>query len=138
MEILLVPFGEHVGIEKKNDTCLKLLFHKHVENHIGTLHASAQFMLAETQSAYYLESLFPQYRDKIIPLLRSSSVKYKNPATKDIYAIATTSDELLKKFEKQFLRKGRGSITVMVKVIDMDDVVTMVGEFVWFIQKIEE
>ena len=131
-----VPLVTHLGIEEKDETSLKLEAHKHVQNHIGTIHAAAQFALAETQSGYYLESLFPQYKGKILPLLRSSSVKYKNPATKEIYAVATVTTEALEKFEAQFLKKGRATITVEVKVMDADEVVTMQGEFGWFIQKI--
>jgi len=133
-----IPFVRYVGIRKGDKEYTSLAFCDNIKNHIGTIDASAQFTLAETESGYYLESLFPQYKGKIIPLLRSSSVKYKNPATKDIYAIATASQEVLEKFEKQFLKKGRASITVQVKVVDVDEVVTMVGEFTWFIQKLEE
>lgn len=138
MNLLDVPFGSHVGIERKNENHLSLDFTKRVQNHIGTLHASAQFTLAETQSAYYLESVLPQYKGKVLPLLRSSSVKYKNPAIQDIYARAFIEDKFLEKFKKQFLKKGRASIKVEVEVLDINGSITMMGEFIWFMQQLEE
>ena len=131
-----VPLVSHLGIEEKDETTLKLVCHSHVQNHIGTIHAAAQFALAETQSGHYLASIFPQYKGKFIPLLRSSTVKYKNPASSEIYAEAFAKDIDLEKFEVRFLKKGRASIVVKVKVMDEDGVLTMHGEFNWFVQKI--
>lgn len=136
MDLLEIPFSKHIGIKKEKDGTLMLCVNERVKNHINTIHASAQYTLAETQSAYYLESNFPQYEGEIIPLLRSSSVKYKNPAIKDIYAKAFTSKELLEKFEEQFLKKGRALISVEVNIYDSDNTLTMMGIFTWFIQKI--
>lgn len=131
-----IPFVTHIGIKEKDEKTLKLSFNESVKNHVGTMHGAAQFALAETQSGFYLESIFPQYKGKFIPLLRSSSVKYKNPATTELYGTATASKESLEKFEAQFLKKGRASISVSVELRDSNDVLTMTGEFAWFIQKI--
>ena len=135
MPFMDIPFAKHVGIQKKDEGTLMLVETEGVQNHIQTIHAGAQFTLAETQSGLYLRSLFPEYAEKVIPLLRSSSVKYKHPATKEIVAIATVDDESKEKFETQFLKKGRASITIAVELRDSDDVVTMMGEFTWFVQK---
>ena len=70
-----------------------------------------------------------------MPLLRASTVKYKQPATKEIYAVASVDNESKEKFEARFLKKGHASITIGVELRDSDDIVTMVGEFTWFIQK---
>jgi hypothetical protein len=133
-----VPLVSHLGIKEKDEKTLKLKCHNHVQNHIGTIHAAAQFALAETQSGHYLTSLFPQYKGKFLPLLRSSTVKYKNPASSDIYAEAFSTKVDLEKFKSQFIKKGRASISVEVKVIDTNGIVTMQGEFGWFIQKIDQ
>jgi len=131
-----IPFIENMGIEAEENGSLYLRFRQKLLNHVGTIHASAQFTLAETQSGFYLELMFPQYRNKVIPILRSSSVKYKHPATKDIYSVATASKEALEKFDIQFLKKGRALISIDVTVYDNDKNITMIGEFVWFISKI--
>lgn len=136
MRIVDIPFVKHIGITKKDEATLKLEPSTNVENHIQTIHASAQFALAETQSGLYLQELFPEFVDKVMPLLRSSNVKYKHPATTQIVAFAHVEDQMKEKFEVQFLRKGCANITVSVELRDSEGVVTMVGEFVWFVQKL--
>ncbi len=133
MEATEVPFVKLVGIKRKVEGTLKLDYTHNIQNHIQTIHGAAQFALAETQSGIYLQSLFPQYIDKVIPLLRSSTVKYRQLANGEIYAIASVDDESISKFEAQFIKKGRALITVKVEVKDTDEVTTMVGEFVWFV-----
>ena len=131
-----VPLVSHLGIERRDEKTLKLAYHNNVQNHIGTIHAAAQFALAETQSGDYLSGLFPQHKGKFLPLLRSSTVKYRNPASSEIYAEAVAKEADLKKFETQFLKKGRATISVVVKVMDSEGVVTMEGEFNWFVQRV--
>ena len=135
MDITEVPFAKHVGIEIGDNNTLKLKATNAVQNHVKSIHGAAQFSLAETQSGFYLRSLFPEYADKVIPLLRGSTVKYKHPARKEIYAIATVDDESKEKFESQFLKKGRASITIAVELRNSENVVTMTGLFIWFVQK---
>ena len=133
--MLEVPFVNHVGIEK--DSELKLNVREELKNHIETIHASAQFTLAETASAECLMDAFPQYVGKVIPMLRSSTVKYKSPAVSILRAKASLSKEAKEKFAKQFERRGQGVIVVEVELFDENLHVTMKGEFVWFVQKID-
>ena len=137
MNVTQIPFAKHVGIKRKDEGTLKLESTEVVQNHIQSIHASAQFTLAETQSGLYLQLLFPEYAEQVIPLLRGSTVKYKHPATTDIYAIASVDEVAKEKFETQFLKKGRASITIAVELRDSDEVVTMQGEFTWFVQNIK-
>ena len=136
MQVTDIPFAKHIGIERKEEGTLKLEATDVVQNHIQTIHASAQFALAETQSGLYLQILFPEYKDQVIPLLRGSTVKYKQPATKEIYAVASVDEKSREKFLALFEKKGRASITVMVELRDVDDLITMQGEFTWFMQKL--
>jgi len=131
-----VPLVSHLGIERRDEKTLKLACNSNVQNHIGTIHAAAQFALAETQSGDYLSGLFPQHKGKFLPLLRSSTVKYRNPASSEIYAEAVAKEVDLEKFETQFLKKGRATISVAVKVMDSEGVMTMEGEFNWFVQRV--
>ena len=137
MDVTHIPFAKHIGIQRKEEGTLKLVSTEVVQNHIQSIHASAQFTLAETQSGLYLQLLFPEYAEQVITLLRGSTVKYKHTATTDIYAIASVDEVAKEKFETQFLKKGRASITIAVELRDSDEVVTMVGEFNWFVQSIK-
>jgi len=136
MEVTEIPFVKHIGIEQEGSR-LALASSHEVENHIGTIHASAQFALAETQSGLFLQEEFSDIEGEVLPLLRSSTVKYKSPAITKLKAVATVNDEIKDKFKEQFLKRGRATISVEVKLLDIDDVVIMVGEFVWFVQRLK-
>ena len=105
-------------------------------NHIKTIHASAQFTLAETQSGIHLQSLFPELEGKVIPVLRDAQIKYKKPAQEKIIAYASTDEEAVEKFKSQFEKKGRGSLQIEVKIKDINDVLTCQATFTWFVQSL--
>ena len=130
-----IPYAKLTGIEQE-DTKLSLDIRKDVLNHIKTIHASAQFTLAETQSGIYLQDVFPELNGKVIPLLREAQVKYKKPAMKKITAYATISNENIEKFKEHFEKKGRSSIVVDVDIKDINDILTCKASFNWFVQKI--
>ncbi|HIP51253.1 MAG TPA: DUF4442 domain-containing protein [Campylobacterales bacterium] len=138
LELLkILPFANYIGVKARNNKELELSPHKNVENHIGAVHAAAQFTLAETQSGLYMLSLFPEYADEVVPLLRSSNIKYKFPAATALVALASVTQEDKEKFERQFLKRGRAMLMVHVDVKDTNGIVTMIGDFGWFIQKKE-
>jgi acyl-coenzyme A thioesterase PaaI-like protein len=131
----ILPFANYIGVKARNKRELELSPHKDVENHLGSIHAAAQFTLAETQSGLYMLSLFPEYSDDVVPLLRSSNIKYKFPASTKLVALASVTQEDKDKFERQFLRRNRAMLMVHVEVRDIHGTVTMIGDFGWFIQR---
>ena len=133
----IIPFANYVGIKIRDNKLLKLMPKREVENHIGTVHAAAQFTLAETQSGLYLLSLFPKYADDVVPLLRSSNIKYKYPATTELTAEATVTPENKLKFEKEFEKRGKAMIVIKIKIKDTNDKITMIGDFGWYVQRKE-
>lgn len=130
-----IEFVKLVGVKQSEDE-LSLGFKKDVLNHIKSIHASAQFTLAETQSGLHLQKLFPELVSHVVPMLRESKIKYKKPALKKIVAFASCSDENIKKFQEQFAKKGRATLAVNVELRDIDGVITAVSEFIWFVQKL--
>ena len=135
MRVTEIPFVKHLAIEQEGSQ-LFLSPNVELENHIGTIHASAQFSLAETQSGLFLQERFTDIEGEVLPLLRSSSVKYKSPATTRLRAVAKVDDEVEHKFREQFRRRGRATIAVEVELFNSSDEVTMMGEFVWFVQSL--
>lgn len=105
-----------------------------MQNHINTIHAGAQFTLAETQSGLYLQSLFPALKGKVLPLLREANIKYKRPANESIQAFASTTPENIEKFKQQFEKKGRASLQVVVDIKDSNGALSSQANFTWFIQ----
>ncbi|HFQ61514.1 MAG TPA: DUF4442 domain-containing protein [Epsilonproteobacteria bacterium] len=136
MDVTQIPFTNHIGIEYKDEGTLKLEPTEAVQNHIQSIHASAQFALAETQSGLFLQQAFPELVGKVAGVLHSSTVKYKNPATSSIYAVARLEVSEKEKFLSQLERKGRVGISITVELRDENEMITMVGTFDWFIHKI--
>ena len=56
MDVTKIPFVEKVGVIKSTQGVLELSFNKTVQNHLPTIHASAQFALAETASGEILQT----------------------------------------------------------------------------------
>ena len=59
MDVVKIPYIKLSGI-KKEENELSLQYKEDVLNHIETIHASAQFLLAETKSGDYLLDLQSQ------------------------------------------------------------------------------
>jgi len=131
----IIPFAQYLGIKPKNQQGLALDLRPEVHNHIGGMHAAAQFTLAETQSGLYLLSLFPDSATEMMPLLRSSSLKYKSPASTSLSARAWVNETERAKFEVQYRKKGRGLLRIGVELVDEEGTVTMVSEFLWYVQR---
>ncbi|MFO7593488.1 MAG: YiiD C-terminal domain-containing protein [Pseudomonadota bacterium] len=136
MDVTKIPFIRKIGIGKADDGRLVLSSDSTNQNHINTLHASAQFALAETSSAEALQTLFPDLEGKVVPVLRDSQVKYRKPTVHSVSAFASVEDAAREKFIAQFERKGRAAIAVSVDVVDAEDVVTCTGVFNWFVQSL--
>ncbi|HFD32863.1 MAG TPA: DUF4442 domain-containing protein [Gammaproteobacteria bacterium] len=136
MDVLEIPFVKKVGITKNKNNDLELPFTTDTHNHLQTMHASAQFTLAETASGELLQNLFPELVGKVIPVLRDAKVKFKKPAVKNIIAYPSITEEEIEKFNTQFVKKGRASISVNVEIKDSDNTVTCIANYNWFVQRI--
>ena len=134
MDVTQIPFVKHTGI-KNEEGRLKLEATDVVQNHMETIHASAQFTLAETQSGLCLQETFPELEGKVLAVLRGSTVKYKNPAISTIYATASIEKDIKNKFLNQLERKRRATIVIGVQVLDEEEILTMQGNFTWFVKK---
>lgn len=139
MDVTEIPFVKKVGINHSanDEGKLELPFNKDTHNHLATIHASAQFTLAETASGEYLQTLFPELVGKVIPVLRDATVKFKKPAVKTILAYPSVADEAVEKFSAQLNQKGRAIISVAVDIKDIENTVTCVASYNWFVQKLE-
>ena len=134
MDLLAVPFNKKIGLQKTTQG-LTLNFEASNLNHLKTIHAGAQFALAESVSGEALQNYFPHLVEQVIPVLRHSEIKYKKPALSSIYATAHISSDSLDKFEQQFNKKGRAIINISVDINDTDNQLVATGIFSWFIQK---
>ena len=61
MDVTKIPFVKKAGVIKSTKGVLELPFDETVQNHLQTIHASAQFALAETASGEILHVLLQHY-----------------------------------------------------------------------------
>lgn len=115
---------------------LELPFAPLVHNHLGTMHAAAQFSLAEAASAECLQRHFGAAAGPVFAVVRDAKVKYQHPATGDLLAYGqpdeTTAAGLLATLETH----GRASAVILVDLKDRSGTLTFHGKFEWFISRV--
>ena len=117
MRTLDIPLNRHFGIYKiqePGEFILGMETDEKLKNHVGTLHASALFGLAEATSGEFLLNEFSEYVSEIIPLVRKAEIKFSKPVSGEVKSKArfyeSDKAEILKSLEK------RNSVSIKVKV----------------------
>ena len=95
-----------------------------VQNHIGTIHASAMGLLAESATGCAVGMTLP---DSKIPVLKSQHVDYVRRAQGTLRAEATLPPEL----RARLLAEDKGDFAVPVKVTDESGEEPIKCQFVW-------
>jgi acyl-coenzyme A thioesterase PaaI-like protein len=126
--------ADFLGLEDDPDGRLTMPRADQTLNHVGTAHAGAQFVLAETSSGKCLQETFPDLYGKTLPVLRRAEVKYRGAALTDLVAHAIIVPEDILRFRKEFEQRGRSMIVVNVKLTDAEGKETFRGVYEWFVQ----
>jgi acyl-coenzyme A thioesterase PaaI-like protein len=103
-------------------------------NHVGTVHASAQFALAEASSGEFLLAFLGEQQSQVLAVLRTSEVKFRKPAHGTLRASARFADGGADSLTTELASRGRALASVLVEVGDLNGVVTMTGRYDWFLQ----
>lgn len=141
VDITELPFNRFIGITRPDpldEALLQLDYSDNLGNHLNTIHASAQFALAEAAAGECLLRRFFDYgasASAFITVVREVRAKYRKPATGTLRATATISDDKAAKAIEMLAGKGRTIAAVDVDVLDETNTVTMCAAFSWFIQK---
>jgi acyl-coenzyme A thioesterase PaaI-like protein len=104
-------------------------------NHLGTVHASAQFALAEACSAEFLLRQLGNQREQAFAVLRTSEVKFRRPAHGTLRASPQWVGDTNESLCKELAVRGRALASVRVEVSDVRQVITMTGRYDWFLQR---
>ena len=104
-------------------------------NHVGTIHASVQFALAEACSGEFLLRQLGEAQEQVFAVLRTSTVKFRKPAHGDLRAIAQFADADAAQWSAALASRGRALVAILVEVADTQGVATMTGRFDWFLQR---
>ncbi|HEY0057446.1 MAG TPA: DUF4442 domain-containing protein [Pedobacter sp.] len=138
MKITELPFNKLIGVNFAGDHdtyILTLEDNDKYTNHLGTVHASALFSLAEATSGQYLLTNFPDYKESLIPVVRKADVKYKKPAFGQIYSSATIIDDTIENINHQIATRGRAIVKLRINLFDSKKVSVMTADFEWFVSK---
>jgi len=136
MDVTKIPFNQFIGLKLSDKSGYLLMLDNRPEyrNHLDTVHASAQFTLAEASSGYFLLNEFSELTD-IVPVVRKVEVKYRKPAAGVLFSKAqfqkTEKEEVLNTLNQ----KGRTTLKVEVSLFDETDVLVMQSVFEWFVTK---
>lgn len=106
-----------------------------VLNHVGTMHAAAQFALAEAASAACLQREFPGVSDSVFAVVRGVTVKYRTAARGPLRAFAEPDEDTRRHLLTDLDSRSRTGATVLVELRDAEDKVTFAASFAWFIAR---
>lgn len=106
-----------------------------VLNHVGTVHAAAQFALAEAASAACLQRDFPELDGRVFAVVRGVQVKYRSAARGALRAFGTPDDDTRRHLAADVAGRTRASASVRVDLHDPEDKVTFAATFDWFIAR---
>jgi acyl-coenzyme A thioesterase PaaI-like protein len=141
MDVTDIPFNQFMGLRKVAAVppgALALDAAPKYLNHIGTVHAAAQFALAEACCGEYLLSRFADLAEGHLAVVRKAEIKYRTPAYGALQARASLSDREADKLQAEVAARGRGFVPVRVEILDGKGDVTMQAAFTWYVQKIED
>ena len=112
---------------------LELPFTSKLHNHLGTMHAVAQFALAEAASAECLQRHFGAAVGPVFAVVRGAEVKYRKPALADLLAYGEpdqpTRDHLLAELKA----RDRAIANILIDLKERSGTLTFHGKFEWFI-----
>lgn len=107
-----------------NECIIVIPNRKKVQNHIGSVHAAAMGLLAETATGFMTGLSVPDNR---IIVIKSMNLEYLKQATGDMKAIATFNDE-----QVDYIKQNeKGDINVPVVITDEKGIETVKATMVW-------
>ena len=124
----LVKFTGTTGIKVEEVTSkravVSLKNKKSVQNHIGSVHAVASILIAESATGYLIGMNVP---DSSVPVIKTIKADYVKRAKGDMKAVASLTDEQVKALQTL----DKGETTVSVVVTDADGKEPILMEMVW-------
>lgn len=108
----------------QQQACLTLRDRNRVRNHVGSIHAAAMALLAESATGFLVGMNVP---DTHLLLIKTLRVDYKKRAIGSLRAVATLTTEQLSAVATQ----SRGEVTVQVEVTDESGQPPIACEMIW-------
>ncbi|RPH25447.1 MAG: DUF4442 domain-containing protein [Bacteroidales bacterium] len=139
MNVLEIPFNKFLGLEyadSESNFILKLDCKAEYLNHLGTIHASVLFALAESSSGEFLLKKFIDLKLEFIPVVRKVEVKYSRPAMGTVFSRAYLIDSNPEEILNELTTRKRVIIKVGVDIYNSNTEKVLTSFFDWFISSI--
>ena len=124
----IIPFAGTAScrVEKlTNNVCVvKIKKRRKVGNHIGTLHAAAMALAAESATGFVTAMNVPDSR---VLVIRNMNLTYLKRTKGDLTATATLSDADLERLKNE----EKGDISVPVVLKDAEGTESVTAEMIW-------
>ena len=135
MDIMEIPFHRFLGIQKSDNDIyiLKIEEKKEYLNHLGTIHASVLFALAESTSGAFLLREFKDYDLDVIPVVRKAEIKYSKPGNGQVFSKAEFVDTDVLRIHEEIQLNRRVLLKIKVDIINSEIERIMTGVFEWFL-----
>jgi uncharacterized protein (TIGR00369 family) len=138
-----VPFSRVLGVEitaaGPGEVEARLPDAPERHNHVGTVHAVAQFGLGETTSGVLLIATFNDLRARgFVPVMADVAIHYHRPARGDLMAQATLTPEEQVRIRNEVQSAGRSRVTIPVTLTDASGTPTTDFELAWVLLKPRE
>ena len=135
MDVVSLPFSRLIGLESappESGFLLSLPASSNYHNHLGTVHAGALLVLAESASGEFLLRQFGPHPE-LIPVVRRLEAKFRKPAQGRVLARASVDPEDMAKLFPTLEAKGRAQIKVNVEVLDDQQEKVLSATVEWFV-----
>ncbi len=115
---------------------LEMPFTLPLHNHLGTVHAAAQFALAEAAGAECLHRVFGELAAQVFAVVRGVEVRYRAPARTDLLAFGAPDERTLAGLRLELANRGRTTAVILIDLKDRAGTLTFHGKFDWFISQV--
>jgi len=137
MDVTKLPFNHLIGIELSDPGSgflISLPDDVKYTNHLGTVHASALFAVAEAASGLFLLRHFGADAG-LVPVVRRVEAKFRKPGRGRISARALVAPEEASRWSAELARRGRVVASVPVEVVGSDGETAVSATIDWFIAR---
>jgi acyl-coenzyme A thioesterase PaaI-like protein len=134
MDITRLPFNEHIGITRATDGIhlLRLTMRDCLKNHLGTVHASALFALAEATSGEFLIRALGDRAD-VGGVVRRSASKYSSPVKGDVFSRVKTPKSDIESAIQSAEARGKALVSIDVELLAEDPKPVATFGFTWLL-----
>jgi acyl-coenzyme A thioesterase PaaI-like protein len=115
---------------------LEMPFGPPLQNHLGTMHAAAQFSLAEAASAECLQRRFGAAIGEVFAVVRGVEAGYRRPATGDLLAYGRPDEATDTGLLAHLTTHGRAKAVILIDLKDRSGTLTFHARFEWFISRL--